>query len=475
LSNQIKSEPKPSSEGLIEVNASKRPWIACALAILGFAIAARVALNFSHKYAPATDAAYYPMQTRAWITRGHFVYDDLPLIFWLDAGLAKVLVAAGQPLDAAVMTSTRVVDCVTEPFVALFVMAMGYVWSSGNRRALVGTAAAAMLAVLSPPIVNMVSNFQKNSLGLVWMSAAIWACREAMLRSNSKRWVRLCVILGLSALTHIGAFAVTVLIVAISLLAWRPKLWPRFAMAAIPIIALLYLFEPRRARALLGGGQLWQWPHQDAPVLAWLVMVVIVAFTINWLRRDYKDLAAGDFAIVCALIVATVFLVQGKNVEYFGRLFIMAPVPAGFLIAFIFSRLERAGFSLLPAWIVLALIIGVAALESPRQVQGAYISAELEAELRQFKQRAGDLTSTVIVAQHGVEWWAGYVLDMPVRGRVSDDAFDRYRHVVSLRLTGKFGTPDMVPPFRPHRPDPSFTRLYAGEYVEFYEMPRPRQ
>jgi hypothetical protein len=78
------------------VDASKRSWIVCALAILGCAIAARFALNFQYEHPPATDAAYYPMQTRAWITRGHFIYDDLPLIFWLDAALSKVLVARSR-------------------------------------------------------------------------------------------------------------------------------------------------------------------------------------------------------------------------------------------------------------------------------------------------------------------------------------------------------------------------------------------
>ena len=63
-------------------------------------------LNFSHSYTPATDAAYYPMQTREWLVHGRLMYDDLPLMFWLDAALTKALIASGKPMDDAAICSS---------------------------------------------------------------------------------------------------------------------------------------------------------------------------------------------------------------------------------------------------------------------------------------------------------------------------------------------------------------------------------
>jgi hypothetical protein len=304
----------------------KRYWIAAALAVAFLAIAARFVANFQYTYAPATDGAYYPMQTAWWLIHGRLMYDDLPLLFWLDAGLAKVLMATGQPLNNAVMTATRVVDCLTEPWAALFVMALGYAWSSGKRAALTGCIAAALVAVLSPSVMITLSDFQKNSLGLVWMAAAIWACRQAMISPSLKRWARLVLILALSALTHIGAFAITVLIAGVAILKWRRRsfdgcCWPLFRY-----------------------GDSFTTSNRDGPKHFW------------------------------------------------------TPPSCG----------------------------------------------------------------------------SKYLVEIPVRNRLSDDAFRRYKHVVTLRLTGRYLTPDMVPPFRPTPIGPSAQKLYAGEYVEFWEMPRPK-
>ena len=107
-------------------------WTATALGVVLGAIVVRCILNFSHVYPPATDAAYYPMQTRLLLTHGHLMYQDLPLIFWLNAALTKLLTLLGWTMDAALLMASRVVDSVAQPWTAAGVMAAGYAWSAGN-------------------------------------------------------------------------------------------------------------------------------------------------------------------------------------------------------------------------------------------------------------------------------------------------------------------------------------------------------
>ena len=89
----------------------RRLWIATTLGLVLVAIVVRFSINFSYAYPPGTNAAYYPVQTRTWLTHGHLLYTDLPLIFWLNAGLSKVLIASGLTIsDAVLIASLQIGD-----------------------------------------------------------------------------------------------------------------------------------------------------------------------------------------------------------------------------------------------------------------------------------------------------------------------------------------------------------------------------
>src|SRR5262249_54604542 len=227
-------------------------WIAATLAVVFAATLARFKLNFATTYPPATDAGYYPMQTLYWFAHGRLMYADLPLLFGLNIAFTKILTLLGRPLDVAALLASRILDCVLEPWTAVAVMAAGYTWSNKRARGLPGAIGAALFVVWSWPILRMLSDFQKNSLGFVWMAAAIWACRRAMASPEPRRWAVLSMFLFLSALTHIGAFAVTILIVFSALLIWywpdrQHKILIFIGGGIVVFLGLIYLADSRRA------------------------------------------------------------------------------------------------------------------------------------------------------------------------------------------------------------------------------------
>ena len=191
-------------------------WVSTSIAIVGVVIGLRLLLNFRHSLAPGMDAAYYPMQTWWLIEYGKLMNQPPPLIFWLNPLLAQSLQwLTAMSLDEACLLASRIIDSVAQPWVAVPVMALGYRWALGRREALLACASAAVLAVASPPIMRMASDFQKNSLGLVWMAFGIWAMREALSTPRSIwRWLRLAIFVTLAALTHMGAFGATCVILA---------------------------------------------------------------------------------------------------------------------------------------------------------------------------------------------------------------------------------------------------------------------
>jgi hypothetical protein len=432
----------------------------------------RFALNFSTPYPPATDAGYYPMQTQAWLVQGRLLYDDLPLLFWLNAALAKLLTWTGTPFDAALLMASRVLDCILQPWTAAAVVATGYLWANGRRQALPGSVAAALLVVLSPPILRMLSDFQKNSFGFVWMAAAIWACRSAMAAPSAKRWMLLTAFMILSALTHVGAFAVTSLIVGTAMLIWysrsNSRMFKPFLAAAGLVAALLFYFEPRRTVAILhaplalaAGPILWT----PLPVLVLAPFVIGIALRRVW--RSEGVLPRVDLALIFALTSTLLVLICPKNLEYFDRLWLMAPVPAAFLIAF--------GLADLSVWsgaaaLILAVFIAVL---SPVSVQGPYMVEGAAEDLRHLRQQVAEPQSTLIVAPHGLEWWAGYFLDTPVRMKMPENVFGQYHRVLLLQHTRAFKPPGASPGFAPRLLEPPAQRIYAGEYLNVYELPAP--
>ena len=219
------------------------------------------------------DAAYYPMQAWWLFNQGRLLYQDAPLIFILDGLLAKIFIVGGMQSDNAYLVTSQVVDCVTEPWVALFVFLFGFTWCGGARRGIPIVMAGAVLAVLSAPVIRMVSDFEKNSLGLVWAALSWWALWRAIAavemklpRARVARWfVVAAVALVLTALTHGGSFGCAVVGAGAIMVIWfaiggsskRTLFFSAIAVAIVGTIslALLYAVSPSRAEDLLKAPQ----------------------------------------------------------------------------------------------------------------------------------------------------------------------------------------------------------------------------
>ena len=148
----------------------------------------------------------------------------------------------------------------------------------------------------------MLSDFEKNSLGFVLLCAAVWACRSAMIRHTARAWLCLAAILALSAMTHLGAFAMTLTIVVIAVLLWsissmksfreRVITGAIFAAGAALLIALLALFDPgRTARLLRAPAHLFRIRDLFVlPIPLLVVAVVFIGIAMGLLWRDRRML-----------------------------------------------------------------------------------------------------------------------------------------------------------------------------------------
>ena len=498
------SDAGPSTEVALAPRPSRALWVTLTLGLVLIVIAIRFAINFSHVYPPGTDAAYYPLQARHWLTHGRLMYDDLPLVFWIDAGLGRVLMAAGWETDAAVLVASRVMDCSLPPWIAACVMALGYQWSGGRRAAIAGCGAAAITTVLWWPAMIMLSEFEKNSLGLVWMAAAVWACVLAMRDGGWRRWLALAGILALAALTHIGSFAATALTIGLALLfrlatplrAARLRVWLNWlvtiAAVGASLLLLLAAFDSTRAVALVNTPVTMfrnvGWGGRQGMVVVLLIVAIGVA--AMGLRQVWRERGQGleaDAAIVIAASIVAIVLAVPKNAEYLGRLALMAGVPIAIVFTYVMARRGAAGRSPVLGFLALAGALAVAAMgishARPLGPGASVVQAEGGDELRRVRGQIADPDATLVIATHGLEWWAGYFLHTPVRtisierqpdgslrvGPIPVDARTRYRRVLYLRqLPASSPRQPVTPP--PSTAEGSLARIYAGTAFELYEL-----
>ena len=562
-------------------------WIGGFLLVFIAAVAARAWIQFAGELPPAMDPAYYPMQAWWLFNEGRLLYQDAPLIFVLDGLLAKFFIVAGMQSDSAYLVASQVVDCVTEPWVALFVFLFGFSWCGVARRGIPVVIAGAVLAVLSAPVIRMVSDFEKNSLGLVWAAMSWWALWRAIAaveiklpRARITRWFIVAVVaLVLSALTHGGSFGCAVVGAGAIMVIWfviggaskRTLFVSALAVALVGAmsLALLYVVSPSRAHDLLtapqnifsganamrgpggpgrarggdmdaqdnrgsrGGNMNPQDdrgprggdmnpqddrgprgnrnsgfdPREDGPprmgarggrprmggppgmggrnshgtfIGLGVGLCGIILIALRWRKETIANRAC-----ILGLSALSIFLVFPLlNPEYAQRLNLMASVPVGIVFTFILTRVVMAQpprfvSALWPpsrnmwraaiAW----LIAGSVSYGAIHSISGTSTPGPVlnQAELSELFDMRGEISeprTTLIIAAHGVQWWAGHALHTPVRmGKIPDDAFTKYSRVLILKKNkgDRRGKPDeqLVMP-------ENARCVYEGVYFKLFEV-----
>lgn len=482
-------------------------WAAACFTVIGTAICLRAWILFRTPLPPGIDAGYYPMQARGMLERGWPWYDDPPVRFAIDAAVAKgAIMATGWETDAAVLWSSRVVDSLTQPWVAAAMFLVGWTWSRGKRNALLGVVPAAALAVLSRPIMDMTGDFQKQSLAMVWTAwgwVALWMALRATRAAQGARWGALAFACALLAAgTHVGTFGgfmvgTSVMLgfygaLSLWLSAERRRTAQRMLLisgcllcVALVATAGVWWFSPRKAEALISAPLLWiygETARRNAPgggaLAAAAVMTTagILTSWAMWSRLRYQSRTAvvdcsafettsADAACAIGMVFTVVVLWcplwPGQYAERVGLIGIL---PAALVITFIaaYPRADTGTrFNQVARWVGLGsagllFVVCAAGAAGARGVhQGSLISmAELK-ELQQWREELATDIKTIVVAPKGVQWWVGYAMHTAVRMErfqpADADRYERFLIIVPTQNTSRRGPgdPSLGPPPEP--------------------------
>ena len=428
------------------------------------AVAGRAWLLFSTPYMPGVNGAYYLIQARAILERGVLGISDLPLTFYLEAGLAWLIAkAGGMAMMDAIMLAVKSCDAVLPVLVAWPTFVLVRRWADSRSQGDAVPLAAAALACLSLPWFMVVGELQKNSLAMVWFALLVTNLHGWLLQPTRKRGMALVAALLALGLTHIGVLGTSVLVTALTLLAFllrqrqgiRWKLILPLVGAGVLIMLatsalVAWKYDPARI-ARLGAaftdpsqfswdgrqmpGQTRTWLNLDGwlPFLGFS-MAVVPALFIAWRRRLQLD--AADFAVVAACAL-TVLMMTGPwfSPDMSIRFYFIAFFPTILVMSFALTHIERNG--LRHTVLSLMLLIGLGSSSWIVAPGGKPILEE--ASMMELKNLAGhiqDPAHTLVVADHGVEWWSAWFLHTHIAQpqALSHEDWQRYKTVLLLKV-----------------------------------------
>jgi len=437
--------------------------ILAAAVVLVAGFAARAQICLLPDFLTGDDGAYYLVQVRGILRDGRLPVPDFPLAFYAQAALAWLL-SLVMERDAAIVAAVRWTDAVVPLFlvvpVYLFVREFAQV-GAGRAGALLAVVFAGLVATVSGSPLTTAGGTIKNGCALPFCLLFLFFFRRALGDGGRRSAALAVVFLLVSSLTHVSALALnatlTVLVVAASLSeppvrtsVLRPAIALAAALAAVVGIALF--LDPDRAWRFLGvlehPGRFFAGVPSLAPTRGtmrprfeavlglpdvWLgnALGLLGAYAL-WRHRAGAD-GATRVILWASTITTLLFSFPLLAPDLLERLALVAFVPGIVPLAYLLCREVSAVLVVAP---LTALSVLAGALTAKTARVTSLVRPAYE-ELAGFRAALPPGRS-IVIAGHGLEWWAVWTMDVHFSnwaGRALADR-DRYDAVLLLEQIG---------------------------------------
>jgi hypothetical protein len=185
---------------------------------------------------------------------------------------------------------------------------------------------------------------------------------------------------------------------------------------------------------------------RSAPVF--MLVIGLAGLTVGWWRR--ARLPAADLALVSGVAAMTVLL-GGPFYDFDKgiRFLLIAMVPAALTLSFLFAQLRASLWRAILALLLGGFVLFTVGIYVPRG-GGPSISPAAAEELRAVAETLPADAKLLVVARHGLEWWAGWILHTHIAQprAVKPEDWEKFDHVLYLveKERSGFGPPMGGPP-----------------------------
>jgi hypothetical protein len=477
----------------------RKEWLTLAMVAV-VSIAIRLHTNFSTEYMPGNNGAYYLIMVRSMLEKGSLIRADFPLLFWLEAGISFIVIKLGLTnINSAIDITTRVFDSIIPVFsiIPAYLLTKKLLNGKGDWKI---SALISALSILYYSFLILISDFQKNSLGLLWLFWLIYFLLCVHEKATLKNILGVFIFLVLTGLTHYGCIVVGITIIIIDLLARHffyyslkrfLKLSAWLIIAIIIPVGLMYFINPWRVRTFVEiPFEIFKDPVllmiiRKEPVitpidtLSLILMNVLGVSSIPLFIKHFKDVRETHRSFILSNIILLLFLSSPLlSFEYAQRVYFISylaaiPILTFFYIAF--CRKIHSNYFMLFLFIVI-LSSTILVLARPNY---SNMNKDLYSEMLKIKNHISVNEKTVIIARHGMEFWSSWVFGC--------DAFRQesvwpvywvwYKNIYIIHQ--KKDKPPFGPagiygkPFpEPELPEESFL-IYRSESFDLYQAPKP--
>ena len=426
------------------------------LALTAAAIAVAFKLMLTNgSLLPGVDGAYYWVQVRSLFEDFTLAFDDVPLVFWLQA-LISALVG---DLELGVRLSDALLPALSAIPIYLILRTAKSIW----------VPALGILAVLLHPtqLYFFTGDFIKNSAAIPLVFLIGWLLHTWSSRSKLKTTVYLLICLSALALSHFGTLLLSVMLIAIWLvfiLRNKPRLfWIKSAavvLVSIGVVLLaLALLVPARFERLVEFATQPStifanpaWEMMFGPALGMIFggrtdVVMIFSMVVGqigsialgivlWkIRKTLSDSSLGlaSAGLISAFLLSSPLI----GMEWAIRLMALSFVPLAIAAMVIWLAAERPAMKIVPAFLAIASLITssvlmFAGLRQPIMTDEAYKDLKVVAQEFDFPE------NSIVVARHGVEFLVAWNMEVHVVQETSyqDVNLDSYDAVYYLEQVG---------------------------------------
>lgn len=458
-------------------------WCIALLAVVALAFFVRGSMLFRGAVPAGMDAGYYAVQARELLEHGTLRWADVPLTFLSDALLAKCTMwLLGWDIDTATLWASRAVDTLAEPLAAIPLFMAAWIFGRGTRNTIPSAVAVGLALTVSPPLLRMVGDFEKQSMAYGFMASTwigTWTAMRSSDRRGSQRWWLATVMgLALTALTHVGTCAATALGCVLMLAVWtvRVGISPKNALRGLlrltvvgaVLFAAVWCLAPGKAEAIINLPAKLISVKSESPDgiggppgppisgawmgAAWFTALVAGTAVLAWASSslqlaDAENRAhkrADEAFLFGMLMTAACLACPLLSGDRMMRLALMEPVPLAFIGVFLLcTPRQRAGRTLQPSMAVIAATALILTANASKNGPLMHtVDDEGFAELRSWRAEIAPGNQAVVAARHGLEFWAAFAMDTHARlGTLKDADFDRYERIYILEARRGSGEP----------------------------------
>ncbi len=395
----------------------RKPWLYLTL-LFCLCVGLRGYQNFSSFLVSGINGGYYPVQVRSIIEMGRLAYPDMPLVFYLEAGLVLIIRSfTGYALPDLILFVVKLFDAVIPPLLIfpLFLLAKkGWV---GLLLSTLGGLSVFLLHGLS-------GDFAKNATALFFLGLLV-----LLLHARKRNIVVVVLLFILSSVTHKTGAALGMIFIGIEILARSPLLqrWSRKTILLLTTggFVLQSLITSSLSHsvfaALLSGFHVVSGKSAFGLFFTWSILLVLAIA----LRRVYPKIPKEMFLRVVLTFLLTLCLSSlflGK--WYAERLWFISALPLAcvtiFCYPYIAGRFRRILLAMIIVFDLVSALYFAVRYKLPLLKYQAY---------QEIVQNLPFEEGSIVVADHGIDWWVSWA----THNKVAQDM------VMSKKETASYG------------------------------------